>query len=549
MQIAAKLPAALSELAKPKVLKQLLFIVKLTVKRFLCAKPMRAALETGAQAIHPGYGFLSENAEFAENCAKANIEFIGPSPASIRAMALKGAAKALMIQANVPVTPGYHGDDQDPKVLQKAADEIGYPVLIKAVAGGGGKGMRRVDNAEDFAAAMQSAQREGQNAFGDSKILVEKYLLVPRHVEIQVFGDKFGNVVHLFERDCSMQRRHQKVLEEAPAPNLPDHIRKAMGEAAVNAAKAINYVGAGTVEFIVDVANGVENAPFYFMEMNTRLQVEHPVTEEILGIDLVDWQLQIAAGQKLPKSQGETVANGHAIEVRLYAEDAENGFLPSIGKLTKLSFSPLARIETGVEAGDEISIHYDPMIAKIIVHGKNRTDALSKMRAALILAHIEGVKTNLGFLRRLISDADFVAANIDTSYIETHLTELTKPWKNVEIAPHIMDADPTSPWNDNGGWQLNLPPRAPHNMVYRRESHGDLGSGEIISPMPGKIISLMVKNGQKVAKGEPLLILEAMKMEHMMRADIDGEVSELSVSEGQQIGEKTQLLKIIEGEK
>ena len=396
---------------------------------------------------------------------------------------------------------------------------------------------------------MQSAQREGLNAFGDSKILVEKYLLIPRHVEIQVFGDKFGNAVHLFERDCSMQRRHQKVLEEAPAPNLPDHIRKAMGEAAVNAAKAINYIGAGTVEFIVDVAGGVENAPFYFMEMNTRLQVEHPVTEEILGIDLVDWQLQIAAGQKLPKSQAEIVANGHAIEVRLYAEDAENGFLPSIGKLKKLSFSPLARIETGVEAGDEISIHYDPMIAKIIVHGKNRTDALSKIRAALIATHIEGVKTNLGFLRRLVSDEDFASANIDTSYIETHLTELTKPWNNVEIAPHIMDADPTSPWNDSAGWQLNLPPRAPHNMVHQRESHGDLGSGEIISPMPGKIISLLVKDGQKVAKGEPLLILEAMKMEHMMRADIDGEVSELSVSEGQQIGEKTQLLKIIESEK
>lgn len=317
-----------------------------------------------------------------------------------------------------------------------------------------------------------------------------------------------------------------------------------MGQAAVNAAKAIDYVGAGTVEFIVDVANGVDTAPFYFMEMNTRLQVEHPVTEEILGIDLVDWQLQIASGQRLPKTQSELTPNGHAIEVRLYAEDTENGFLPSIGKIEKLAFSELARIETGVETGAEITMYYDPMIAKIIVHGKNRSQALAKMRAALIATKIEGLKTNLSFLRRLVSDRDFVAANIDTSYIDRHLLELTKPWQVNEIAAHIMDRDPTSGWNDHGGWLLNLPPRAPTNLVQEKTNQEIIASGEIISPMPGKIISILVRNGQKVAKGEQLLILEAMKMEHMMRADKDGIITELTAVEGQQIGEKTLLLRI-----
>src|SRR6201996_4247389 len=327
---------------------------------------LAAAKQTGAEAVHPGYGFLSENAEFAEACAAAGIMFVGPPPSAIRAMGLKDRAKALMSKAGVAVVPGYLGDDQSTDHLAKEAGKIGYPVLIKAVAGGGGKGMRRVDDAKDFAAALEGAQREGKSSFGDARVLIEKYVTRPRHIEMQVFGDSHGNVVHLFERDCSLQRRHQKVLEEATAPGMPEAMRKAMGEAAVKAAKAVNYTGAGTIEFIADASEGLHADRFWFMEMNTRLQVEHPVTEAITGYDLVEWQLRVAAGQKLPATQSEIHATGHAVEARLYAEDPQTGFLPSIGRLERLKLPEGVRVDTGVREGDSVSPFYDPMIAKVI---------------------------------------------------------------------------------------------------------------------------------------------------------------------------------------
>ncbi len=348
-------------------------------------KIIEAAKASGAEAIHPGYGFLSERAEFAEACAAAGIVFIGPPASAIRAMGLKDGAKALMQKAGVPVVPGYHGSNQDPRFLKEKAYEVGYPVLIKAVAGGGGKGMKRVDKAMDFDGALASAQREAQGAFGDPRVLIEKYVLSPRHIEIQVFGDTHGNVVHLFERDCSLQRRHQKVIEEAPAPGMPPAMREAMGRAAVEAAKAVGYVGAGTVEFIADGSNGLDPTKFWFMEMNTRLQVEHPVTEAITGQDLVEWQLRVAAGETLPLSQENLAIHGHAVEARLYAEDPEKGFLPSTGRLHALEFGSAegVRIDTGVEEGAEVSPYYDPMIAKVIAHGATRDEALDRLGQAL----------------------------------------------------------------------------------------------------------------------------------------------------------------------
>lgn len=500
-----------------------------------------AAKEMGAQAIHPGYGFLSENAEFAEGCEAAGLVFIGPRPEAIRAMALKGAAKALMIRAGVPVTPGYHGDDQSAEHLATEAANIGFPVLIKAVAGGGGKGMRRVDNAADFADALISAQREGLSAFGDAKVLIEKYLEVPRHIEIQVFADGLGNVVHLFERDCSLQRRHQKVIEEAPAPDLPDSLRNQMGEAAVRAAQAINYRGAGTIEFIVDVSKGIENAPYYFMEMNTRLQVEHPVTEEITGLDLVEWQLRVAAGEPLPKVQNELAIHGHAIEARLYAEDPQNDFLPATGRLETLAFPATARIETGVLEGDEVSVFYDPMIAKIVVWGKDRPAALAKMREALIATQLRGLATNLSFLRRVVSDEAFKAAEIDTGFIARHLDRLTAPWPDSEIAPSV--SDPTSPWNDNNGWWLNLAPRAPLNLVSEASEEA-VASGDILAPMPGLVIDVFVKSGDTVEKGQKLLILGAMKIEHTMKAPKAGVVKAIRATAGSQVADKALLVEI-----
>ena len=503
-----------------------------------------AALNHNAQAIHPGYGFLSENAEFAEACAAAGLVFIGPTPSAIRAMALKGAAKALMSVAGVPVTPGYHGDDQDPGTLQAEADRIGYPVLIKAVAGGGGKGMRRVDQASDFADALVSAQREGQNAFGDPKVLIEKYIEVPRHIEIQLFADTHGHVVHLFERDCSLQRRHQKVVEEAPAPRLPDALRQAMGQAAVKAAQAIGYVGAGTVEFIVDVSKGIETAPFYFMEMNTRLQVEHPVTEEITGSDLVEWQLRVAGGEALPKTQDALAIAGHAIEVRLYAEDPENDFLPATGVLKRLEFSKSARIETAVEQGDEVSVFYDPMIAKIIVHGADRAQTIATMREALIHTRVQGLTTNLGFLRRVISDADFAKGDIDTGFIGRHLDGLTSPWPDAEPDAAACQADPTSPWNDIGGFWLNLPPRAHLHLDRGDAGHAGVVSGDINAPMPGKLIDVFVKPGDAVEKGQKLLILGAMKIEHTIKAPKAGTVTAVHASANDQVADKALLVQI-----
>ncbi len=435
-------------------------------------KILEAARMTSAQAIHPGYGFLSENAEFAEACAKAGVKFIGPPPAAIRAMGLKDAAKEIMDKAGVPIVPGYMGENQDPGHLASEAEKIGYPVLIKAVAGGGGKGMRRVDKPADFQAALEGAQREAAAAFGNDHVLIEKYLTIPRHIEVQVFADAHGNAVHLFERDCSLQRRHQKVVEEAPAPGMSDDMRAAMGDAAVKAALAIGYESAGTVEFIVDVANGLDKAPFYFMEMNTRLQVEHPVTEKITGEDLVEWQLRAAAGEHLPKSQQEITLKGHALEVRLYAEDPTRGFLPATGKLTRLRTPALnenIRFDTGVEEGDSVSVHYDPMIGKLIVWAEDRDAALRKLVSALEQFAITGLTTNIAFLARVAAHPAFAAAKLDTGFIENHSHDLVP--ETPALSDHILalatlarllknrndmaSVDPHSPWTQTDGWRLN----------------------------------------------------------------------------------------------
>ena len=433
---------------------------------------LAAAKQTGAQAIHPGYGFLSENEDFAEACAAQGVVFIGPPAAAIRAMGSKSAAKALMEKAGVPLTPGYHGDDQDPALLEKEAGRIGYPVLIKATAGGGGKGMRRVDRAEDFADALVSCMREAKNAFGDDRVLVEQYVLQPRHIEIQVFADTLGGCVYLFERDCSVQRRHQKVLEEAPAPGMTAERRAAMGKAAVEAAKAVGYVGAGTVEFIAH-----PDGRFYFMEMNTRLQVEHPVTEMITGLDLVEWQLRVAAGERLPLRQDELAISGHAIEARIYAEDPDRGFLPSTGKLVHL-VAPKegdgVRVDTGVAQGDSITPFYDPMIAKLIVHAADRPAALATMKAALAAYRIVGVANNVEFLGRLISTESFARAKLDTALIEREQAALAPPAGDPPIAAWLVAAfaeaeraraaafaaarqgpESGSPWRSLDAWRLN----------------------------------------------------------------------------------------------
>lgn len=429
-------------------------------------KIIDAARQTGAQAIHPGYGFLSENADFARACAAASIVFVGPPIAAIEAMGSKSAAKALMERAGVPLTPGYHGDNQDADFLYAQADAIGYPVLIKASAGGGGKGMRRVDRSEDFAAALVSCRREAASSFNDDHVLIEKYVLRPRHIEIQVFGDTHGNLLHLHERDCSVQRRHQKVLEEAPAPGMTPERRAAMGAAAVEAARAVGYVGAGTVEFIAAPDGG-----FYFMEMNTRLQVEHPVTEMITGQDLVEWQLRAAAGEPLPMSQEEIPLHGHSIEARLYAEDAERGFLPSIGQLAL--FDPPQgdgiRVDTGIETGDAVTPFYDPMVAKLIVHGADREAALARMRHALAATRVVGVASNAGFLQRLVAPGSaFSRGELDTGLIEREHDALFPPAapaspRQIALATLALLLDetarntataPHSPWARNDGWRL-----------------------------------------------------------------------------------------------
>jgi len=556
-------------------------------------KIIAAAKATKAQAIHPGYGFLSENADFAESVIKAGLTWVGPKPDSIRAMGLKDAAKKIMADAGVPVTPGYLGEDQDPKRLKKAAEAVGWPVLIKAVAGGGGKGMRRVDAAKDFDDALESAKREAASSFGDDRVLIEKYILSPRHIEVQVFGDSKGNVVHLFERDCSLQRRHQKVIEEAPAPGMDEATREAVCSAAVRAAKAVNYEGAGTVEFIADASDGLRADRIWFMEMNTRLQVEHPVTEEITGQDLVEWQLRIASGEKLPKRQGELSIDGHAIEARLYAEDPAKGFLPSVGPLEHFELGDEGRIETGVEEGACISPFYDPMIAKLVARGETRDEAIDELTAMLDGVEVWPVRTNAGFLFNALLHPAFTSGEIDTHFIERNLQSLVPEAEPDETVWRAAASVATAIAEDQeelaglAGFRLNAPPvhklalgrdgtfrtisldsdepvaavsgfRDEERVVIFQEGQayafdlscrGIVGGhgahdGEIEAPMPGKVTAVEVVQGEKVAKGQRLLTLEAMKMEHALTAPFDGVVAELNAKPGAQVGEGALLARV-----
>src|SRR6185369_9412850 len=450
-------------------------------------KIIAAAKASKAEAIHPGYGFLSENADFAQAVIDAGLIWVGPKPTSIRAMGLKDAAKKLMAEAGVPVTPGYLGENQDPKQLKKEAEAIGYPVLIKAVAGGGGKGMRRVDDAKGFDDALESAKREAKSAFGDDRVLIEKYILSPRHIEVQVFGDSRGNVVHLFERDCSLQRRHQKVIEEAPAPGMDAETREAVCGAAVRAARAVDYEGAGTIEFIADASKGLKPDRIWFMEMNTRLQVEHPVTEEITGQDLVEWQLRVASGEKLPKKQSELTITGHAIEARLYAEDPAKGFLPSVGRLEHFDLGEDGRIETGVQEGDAISSFYDPMIAKLIATGENRDAAISGLAAILDGVEVWPVRTNAGFLFNALLYPGFGTAKIDTAFIERNLDDLVPDpepdeylWRGAAmVALAESEQDESYP----AGFRLNAP-------ELRQVRLGRKGDIRAVSPDDGEIAAV-----------------------------------------------------------
>jgi 3-methylcrotonyl-CoA carboxylase alpha subunit len=585
-----------------------------------------AARRTESDAIHPGYGFLSENAKFAEAVQKAGMIFIGPSAKAIRSMGSKSASKALMQKAGVPLVLGYHGAKQDNKILSDAAHEIGFPVLVKASAGGGGKGMRIVKVADDLNAAIDGAKREALASFGDDRMMIEKYLTKSRHVEVQVFGDLHGNYVHLFERDCSLQRRHQKIIEEAPAPGMTPALREAMGEAAVNAARAVDYVGAGTVEFLM------ADKEFYFIEMNTRLQVEHPVTEAITGQDLVQWQLRVAAGEELPCKQDDLTINGHAFEARLYAEDPDKGYLPQTGMLHHLKFpdDASARIDTSVELGDSVSVFYDPMIAKIIVHGSDRADALGKLQRALIGTEIAGLETNLDFLLGITETPQFQKPRIDTSWLD-RLKVPKGGWRRVQksmpeataiAALHVIakrghaaclraarSEDSFSPWFRTDGWRsidlghqdvrlsdiadtdvqhlmtATAHPEGGYDFLVGDTSvHAQLlddgvvvindvrfaanvvsindqitvfirdiryvfsvidpasegiddtvSDGDLSAPMPGKITAVFVKAGDKVERGAPLIILEAMKMEHTIAAPAKGQVTEVRYKAGDQV--------------
>ncbi len=557
-------------------------------------KIIAAAISTGAEAIHPAYGFLSENAAFAQAVIDAGLIWVGPAPASITAMGLKDAAKTLMAAAGVPVTPGYMGENQDPSFLASQADEIGYPVLIKAVAGGGGKGMRKVEDAASFADALASCQREATASFGNAHVLIEKYIQRPRHIEVQVFGDMHGNIVHLFERDCSLQRRHQKVIEEAPAPGMDAATRAQLCAVAVKAAKAVNYVGAGTIEFIADASEGLRADRIWFMEMNTRLQVEHPVTEEITGVDLVEWQLRVASGEALPLRQDELAIHGYAIEARLYAEDPTTGFLPSTGPLHHFNLSG-ARIETGVEQGDDISPYYDPMIAKLIAHAQTRDEAIADLNASCRTTDVWPVKTNAGFLAKLLQRPEFAAGTVDTNFIAAHIDDLvTKPpltEDGLASVVHLLaDTAQFAAPHSMVGLRLNGPrvrsvlisvdgkpvqadipmdhsPHANyHNRAYldngavikfdggyayqvelyrpRATGAGAASSGNILSPMPGRIIAVDVAQGQTVTKGQKLLTLEAMKMEHSLTAPFDGMVAELNAEVGAQVQVDALLVRI-----
>jgi 3-methylcrotonyl-CoA carboxylase alpha subunit len=593
---------------------------------------LEAARRSGAQAVHPGYGFLAENAEFAEACAEAGLVFVGPPPGAIRAMGSKSEAKSLMEQAGVPLVPGYHGASQDLAVLERAARAVGFPVLVKASAGGGGKGMRVVEQPMDFDAAVAAARRESAASFGDDRVLIEKYLTRPRHVELQVFADSHGNALHLFERDCSIQRRHQKVLEEAPAPGLTAEKRAEMGAAAVAAARAIGYVGAGTVEFLYD------HGAFYFMEMNTRLQVEHPVTEMITGLDLVEWQLRVAAGEALPRGQDDLALAGHAIEARIYAEDPARGFLPATGRLVHLGFpetGPDLRVDSGVRAGDSVSPHYDPMIAKLVVRGEGREAALRRLRAALDGVQALGVTTNVAFLAAVAAHPAYAAGEVDTGFIDRHAAELLPDaapatdevlglaslavlqQRRAEAEAHARrSAEPHSPWHQTSGWRLNVETHTQlmfHDgerdvaitVRYRpggyrlvlpggevevrggleadgalwaeldghrvratvlREGHeltvlagprahrlvlhdpltlgaaAEAGGGRLTAPMPGRVAEVHVKPGTRVARGAPLLVLEAMKMEHTIAAPAEGRVTEVHYRTGDLVEEGAELL-------
>ncbi len=588
-------------------------------------KILAAAKQTNAAAIHPGYGFLSENAAFAQAVIDAGLVWVGPPPAAIDAMGLKDAAKKRMAAAGVPVTPGYLGDDQSGERLQKEADAIGYPVLIKAVAGGGGKGMRKVLEAGEFAAALASCQREAAASFGDQKVLIEKYVTRPRHIEVQVFGDSHGAVVHLFERDCSLQRRHQKVIEEAPAPGMDEATRAFVCEAGVKAARAVNYEGAGTIEFIADASEGLRADRIWFMEMNTRLQVEHPVTEMITGQDLVEWQLRVASGEPLPLTQDELKIDGWAMEARLYAENPATGFLPSTGPLDHFRL-PAAddesvRVDSAVEEGGEVSPFYDPMIAKLIVHAGHRAAAAELLARACGSVEVWPVKTNAGFLARCASHPDFVAGRIDTGFIDGRSDALVTRTMDdsVLLAAVSQRLEEFQEW-DRDAWAntnyglfgfrlngqsagLNLPMaidgqvmrlqvagpavgarafdvRDSFSIDGRRDfqpslpmpsSHGDeplyifqdgetfefsfassaaanaqasASDGAILSPMPGKVVSVSVKAGDTVTKGQTLLVLEAMKMEHALTAPFDGVVAELSAVAGGQVSEGVVLVKL-----
>jgi len=609
---------------------------------------IEAAQATGAQAIHPGYGFLSENEDFAHACAAAGLVFIGPPASAIQAMGLKAESKRLMEAAGVPLVPGYHGADQAPGLLLAEANAIGYPVLIKASAGGGGKGMRIVEKADDFAAALASCQREAINSFGSDAVLIEKYVQRPRHIEIQVFADSHGNCVYLFERDCSVQRRHQKVLEEAPAPGMTPELRRAMGEVAVAAARAVNYVGAGTVEFIVEQPLGYDHPEamrFFFMEMNTRLQVEHPVTEAITGLDLVEWQLRVASGEPLPLQQDQLVLTGHAIEARICAENPDNQFLPATGTLAvyrkpaHTAFERAnggVRFDDGVREGDAISPYYDSMVAKLIVHGDTREQALTRLDAALAQTHIVGLTTNVQFLRHVVRSPSFAQARLDTALIPREAAVLFHQdpvglalAAAADVAQTLVEeraGQTTDPFSQTDGWRANSTWVRPFAFQYQDQSvqarlayaagaqgglHLTVGNtqgslsfepagangalvvtfagqrtvasvysrgevahvftpagatqitrvdllahagdtategGRLTAPMPGKVVSFAVQAGDKVTKGQPLAVMEAMKMEHTIAAPADGTVAELLFAPGDQVTEGAELLRLATGE-
>ncbi len=583
---------------------------------------VEVARKASAQCVHPGYGFLSENADFAEACVRAGIVFVGPPPEAIRAMGRKDRAKALIAKAGVPVVPGYHGERQEAAFLKAQAVETGYPVLIKAVAGGGGKGMRRVEKAAEFDAALEGAQREATSSFGDARVLIEKYIETPRHIEMQIFADAQGNTIHLNERDCSLQRRHQKVIEEGPAPGMTAALRAEMGAAAVRAAKAVGYAGAGTVEFIADGASGLRSGAYWFMEMNTRLQVEHPVTEAITGLDLVEWQFRIAAGEKLPLAQSEVPLDGHAVEARIYAEDPARGFLPSTGKLVALEFSTDLRIDTGVEVGGEISPYYDPLIAKMIAHAPTRAEALAKLADGLERTIIAGPRTNVAFLAALCRAEGFRKGKFDTGFIDRNIVVLAP--KDIDRAAaargaaHLAAQDmariatsldraadePASPWDAADAFQLagartlkvpilvdgesaiaeigygagglavvvdgaapaldarvveaadgvHVVRRGRQTVVRRVDfvahdfGHAD-GDGLVTAPMHGKVVAIFVASGDKVAKGQRVAIIEAMKMEHTLTAPCAGNVTEIVVAAGAQVAEGARVMTIEPAEK